>query len=219
MEENTSKSENLRERAYNTIKEMILTGKLAPGEMVNEKMLMEALGIGRTPVREAIGVLTFEKITSIVPRKGTYVSRITLEDIDNLYQVRDCFEPFIVEIATPKISKDILIWFKENFEAEASKSPEGMASVDGQFHRYIASATNNPYIVQMFEPIHFQNERLRHMSTRFLGTMEDVLSGHLVIIERMLTRDAQGAAHAMREHLAFSRKVSMSLDLGDIKLF
>lgn len=210
---------NLRDYAYLAIKDMIKTWKLAPGDIINERSLMSVLGMGRTPVHEALNALAQERLTEVIPRKGTYVTQITLADILNLYQVREFMEPQIVSIATPLVSSEILSVFRDSFSALLDQDTDELVNMDNQFHRYLAAATGNSYIVNMMENIYFQNERLRVLATRSVATSDETRHGHLALIDAMLARDPAAATQAMREHLQYAKKVALSLNIGKIKLY
>ena len=210
---------SLRDQAYQKIKEKILYGDLSQGALVDEKALQAELEIGRTPVREALNALMLENLIEVVPRKGTYVQRITLEDFISLYQVRSELEPFIVRIATPIISHEMLSAFRMRFSASEPLNSSDMAFADDNFHRYLAQSTKNNYIIRMMENIYFQDYRIRLMSTRATPDTSETNRGHLEIIDNMTAGNAADAEKAMRDHIAYSREVAMELNFRDIVYF
>jgi len=210
---------SLRDQAYQKIKEKILYGDLSQGALVDEKVLQAELEIGRTPVREALNALMLENLIEVVPRKGTYVQRITLEDFISLYQVRSELEPFIVRIATPIISHEMLSAFRMRFSASEPLNASEMAFADDNFHRYLAQSTKNNYLIRMMENIYFQDYRIRLMSTRATPDTTETNRGHLEIIDNMTSGNAADAEKAMRDHVAYSREVAMELNFRDIVYF
>ena len=219
MQTSIETQKNMRDHAYSTIKDMIKTWQLAPGEIVIEKSLTASLGLGWTPVHEALNALAQEKLTEVIPRKGTYISQITLGDVMNLYQVREFMEPQIIAIATPLASGEILNCFRDNFMESIGKLTEELVAMDNQFHRYLAIATGNSYIVNMMENIYFQNERLRYMATRSVENIDDTTRGHIALIDAMLARDAATATQIMRDHIQYAKKIALNLNIVKMKLY
>ena len=80
--------QSLADRAYYAIRELIVTLELAPGSVVSERDLMERLGVGRTPVREALRDLAREQLVEVFPRRGIFVSGVDVGDIAGLSEVR-----------------------------------------------------------------------------------------------------------------------------------
>lgn len=85
--------DSLSQVAYDQIKTMILQKDLTPGQFINEAQLQALLGLGRTPVREAVLALAQDKLVHIHPRKGIEISRPTLKDIHDIFEIRSLLEP------------------------------------------------------------------------------------------------------------------------------
>ena len=83
---------NFQSQAYESIKELILTAKLIPGQKISEKELEQRLTIGRTPIREAIIRLRREALIHVVPQSGTYISKISIKQIEEARFVRETLE-------------------------------------------------------------------------------------------------------------------------------
>src|SRR5262249_6438376 len=81
------------DQAYSRIRELIVTLELAPGSLVSERELMERLGVGRTPVREALRALARERLVEVYPRRGMFVSSVDVRDLAGLSEVRNALEP------------------------------------------------------------------------------------------------------------------------------
>ncbi|MGL5583655.1 MAG: GntR family transcriptional regulator, partial [Cetobacterium sp.] len=106
---------SLKEKAYEEIKELIISGKLKTNERIDEDLLSKSLQVSRTPVREAINKLEQEGWISIVPRKGMFVKNISIKEINDIFQVRSNLEPIILKMAFYKIDKDYLLSLKNKF--------------------------------------------------------------------------------------------------------
>src|SRR5919107_3608056 len=87
------------ERAYHDLRDRIVTLRLPPGTVLREDELMRSLGIGRTPLREAVKRLALENLVAVQPRRGTFVSAVEAADIANISEVRAELEGFAAELA------------------------------------------------------------------------------------------------------------------------
>ena len=85
---------NLKTLAYNKIRQKIVTCEYAPGTFLNEETLTEALGLSRTPIRDALSRLEQEGLITILPKKGLMVSGITEEDVHSMFEMRLLVEPY-----------------------------------------------------------------------------------------------------------------------------
>lgn len=96
------------EIVYEIIKKEIIDATRKPGDIFNEKEFAANMGISRTPVREAVLRLSNEGLLVVMPRRGTFVSHISMADVRDMYQVRKILEPQIASIAAQKCDKDIV---------------------------------------------------------------------------------------------------------------
>ncbi|MGD2186046.1 MAG: GntR family transcriptional regulator, partial [Desulfobacterales bacterium] len=103
-----SRSKSLKEQAYDKLKELIITGALEPGTLHNEKRLAEALGVSRTPVREALLELSREGMVAFVPGKGVEIFRFTTQQVREVFEIRRIIEGYIIKkIASRLTDADI----------------------------------------------------------------------------------------------------------------
>ena len=89
----SEKKDSLKERAYRIIKDKIIRCEYMPGDFLNEKSLIEEIGASRTPIREALNKIEQENLVKIIPKRGVVVSEITMKDISEIFQVRECVSP------------------------------------------------------------------------------------------------------------------------------
>ena len=98
----------LRDVVFNTLRRAILKGELKPGERLMEIQLAQRLGVSRTPVREAIRKLELEGLVNMMPRRGAVVAEITLQDLEDVLEVRAVLEELAVQKACENITEDQL---------------------------------------------------------------------------------------------------------------
>ena len=111
-----SRAKSLKEQAYEKLKELIITGALEPGELHNEKRLAEALGVSRTPVREALLELSRESMVAFVPGKGVEICKFTTEQVREVFEIRRIIEGYIIKKIATNSSMPTT---KKTFETEA----------------------------------------------------------------------------------------------------
>ena len=90
---------SLSERAYHQIRHMIVRLELAPGDVIREDGLQARLGLGRTPIREALQRLVRDQFVVVLPRRGMYVANVDLADLGLLYETRSTLEPYAMRLA------------------------------------------------------------------------------------------------------------------------
>ena len=90
---------SLSEQAFQAIRQMIVTLELAPGAVVRDDLLQQQLGLGRTPIREALQRLVRDQFVTIIPRRGMYVSNIDVSELSTLYETRAILEPYVMRLA------------------------------------------------------------------------------------------------------------------------
>ena len=96
----------LRDIVFEALREAIIAGQLRPGERLMEVQIADELGVSRTPVREAIRKLELEGFVIMVPRKGAYVSDISIKDITDVFEIRRALEGLAVELAARRMTED-----------------------------------------------------------------------------------------------------------------
>lgn len=196
---------NLKEKAYYLIKDMIVHGEFKPNEHIEEKVLADLIHMSKTPIREAINTLEQEGWVEIVPRKGIFVSDITLKDIKDIFQVRERFEPLILDLAMGNLEREKLEGFKEVFLEEGHTQKE-LDKVDHEFHHYILQACNNKHIIKMMENIYEHNQRLRFLTEKSQERREDTISEHIDILDALLAGDIEGAREGTLIHIVNSQQ-------------
>lgn len=141
---------SLAERAYKELEELIVTGALAPSAVLSESVLARRLGIGRTPIREALQRLVAEGLVLVLPRRGILVADISVQTHLKLLEVRRPLDQLMAKFATARSSERE----KEQFRAvaaemdKASKEKDGMAFIrlDRKLNALISAAADNDFL-------------------------------------------------------------------------
>jgi DNA-binding GntR family transcriptional regulator len=205
---------SLKERAYKTIKQNIISCKFPPGSLLNEKDLVAEIGVSRTPIREALNRLEQEKLVTIVPQRGSFVTEITPQIIKDVYQVREMLEPCLVSRVTPLVTAEDLKGFRERFSRLVHGDYEAAMAVDDDFHNFIVKASGNDYLINLMENLYVQNERIRAIMIRMPQRLGATVDEHQAVIEAMLAGDGVRAGEAMRSHIISAMRLAFKFITG-----
>lgn len=197
---------NLKEKAYDVLKDRIINGVYSPGQMLNEREIIEELNISRTPFREAVNALGKESLVNIYPRRGMFVAEITVKDVADIYSIRKVLEPFAVRLAYGNIPDEVLLDLKERMLDVNKTNYDQSIREDEDLHGIILRYADNAYLSRMMENLYEHNKRVRVLSTRSEDVVEVTINQHLVILEAMLAGDVEKAAEEMERHIESSRE-------------
>ncbi|MGL4642513.1 MAG: GntR family transcriptional regulator [Cetobacterium sp.] len=197
---------SLKEKAYEEIKELIISGKLKTNERIDEDFLSKSLQVSRTPVREAINKLEQEGWISIVPRKGMFVKNISIKEINDIFQVRSNLEPIILKMAFFKIDKNYLLGLKNKFlefsskEILTSEEKQSLDNLDNELHIFILKNCANDYIIKMMENVYEHNMRIRNLSPQPPIRRFEAIKEHMNIIDFILNDNLDAAIEELKNH-------------------
>ena len=199
-----------KEAAYVAIKRKILSGRARPGEWLAENAEAEALGIGRTPVREALIELEHENLVIIAPRKGVLVAPISVEDIRDVYEMREVLDCLAVRLAVGRVPEDELSSFEDLFREllnHPSYEPaEDLLEVDRAFHDLVLRCSGNRWLMDIAGLLLDRSQLIRVISHKHLGRMEESWHEHLSLIEAIRGNDTAAAERWALVHVANARE-------------
>lgn len=199
---------------HEIMKESILGGKYKPGDRLNETELAESLGVSRSPIREAIQRLAMERLVELVPRRGVFVAKLTLEMVEELFELREVLEIKSAELAAIRITEDelnklskLLVDTSEAIQRKQYRQyPWNL-----DFHKQIANCTRNRYLEEKIYDINAHLLLLRQKSSAEIGRAAKAFQEHNKIFEALKKRDANLANQLMKEHIHLSKKNVISL--------
>ncbi len=196
----TGQYKSLAERAYHQIEEMIVTLQLKPGTVLSEQQLAEELSVGRSPVREAIQRLAYEKLVVVLPRRGILVSDINLRSHRKLLLVRREVERLMVRLACNAASDEQVAGFRKfakDFQGHAKDNDvRGFVRTDATFNELLAESVDNEFTRNAVQ-------LTRGLSRRFwfkfyrVADLKKCATLHAVLAKAIAERNADGAGHAL----------------------
>ena len=210
----SSDNASLAEQAYRLLEEQLVTLKLAPGELISEKDLMDKAGIGRTPVREAIQRLSVEGLLQVLPRKGLMVTPLRRSDLSQIIEARRVLERLLVVKAAERATPDqraALETLASHIEA-ADKDLEVFFRLDQHLNELLESACRNRFLVNALTAMHSQCRRLWYLHR---GRMNLPRSAQLHggLARAVAGGDGAGAIRALDEIIAILEALVDGLDV------
>ena len=152
---------------YNELKRKIVTLELEPGAILDVRRLEKELGIGRTPIREAILQLKADNLVESQPNKPIYIKEFTLKMVRDLFEAYIPIKKYIASLAAQRITPDMLDLVEQAFEAHKTaiqaKDHWRIHSCNREFHQLIARTTDNQYLIFIHEQYSNQIERLEYL--------------------------------------------------------
>jgi DNA-binding GntR family transcriptional regulator len=195
----------LRDVVFNTLRQAILRGELAPGERLMEIQLAERLGVSRTPIREAIRKLELEGLVLMIPRKGAEVAKISEKSLRDVLEVRRSLEELAIELACERITKEGIgeLEAAQTAFCEALKTNDTMemAETDEHYHDIIYNATGNTRLVQILNNLREQMYRYRLEYIKDASKRQNLVIEHDHIIRAIKERRIDEARTAIRNHI------------------
>ena len=193
-------SDTLTDRAYQQLEEMIVTLRLEPGQVLSEAQLAEDLGIGRTPVREALQRLASEGLVNVLPRRGVLVSEINLSRQLLLLELRREVERLCARKAAQRATADERDGFRalaDDLAAVAdNRDDAGFMRLDLQFNRALVQAGRNEFAERAMRRIQGLSRRFWFQHYREVLDLERCARLHADVARAIAQGDADGAATA-----------------------
>ena len=200
-----SRAKSLKEQAFDKLKELIITGALEPGELQNEKRLAEALGVSRTPVREALLELSREGMVVFVPGKGVEVCKLTTRQVREVFEIRRIIEGYVIKKITTRLTEGDLKKIDRNISnlEKMLRRTDRLAFIeyDKQFHLYLASKIGNQQIESILDNLRDQMHLMGIRAVEDDSRMKQVIEEHRAIFTGLKERNPLKAFNAMISHL------------------
>ena len=200
-EQNLSKS--LKQVAYETLKQKIVSCEILPGSTLTEDMLCEMLNASRTPVRDAVSRLEQEHLVSIKPKKGIRVNRVSMNSIRELFEVRCLLEPAAVLEDGNRIPDEVYARYTQLFRRQNLPAEEYFR-VDDEFHQMFITASDNRYFQSVYAMIADQVQRYRVLTAN-RPRDEIAQEEHYEIAASCIRGEWGTASRLMLEHIENSK--------------
>lgn len=210
----------LSEQVYHVVRGLIVSGRMRPGEAVNEAALAARLGVSRTPVREAIKRISDEGLIDVFAQNGTFIAPISRKALEEAYVIRTALETESASRAAGHLTAAFSEAFADNIAAHELAIGRGhfgeAIRLDDAFHRMIAEVNGLHMLWRAVDISKAQMDRGRHLAIPEPGLGAVTISQHRQILDAMQAGNSQQAAHHMREHLATSLRNTLEIAADSI---
>lgn len=205
----------LQDKAYDSIRKMIVSGILAMGEIVTEGYLVSLLGMSRTPVRSALHRLEQDGLVRIFPKQGIYIPELSVSQIREMYDLRIALETFAVRRLTQNALPERLNTLHNILNCQREQLDRADTSVfmihDSRFHLSIVEFLENHELMSVF---HKNEDKLlmfgREIFKRDIRRLQLSYQEHVCILTAVEKGDEQTAVQKMEEHLLRGRAVLLN---------
>jgi DNA-binding GntR family transcriptional regulator len=204
--------ELLADRAYADLRDRIVTLRIAPGAPIDEDVLGGELGIGRTPVREAIKRLALENLVTVFPRRGTFASEINITDLADISDVRMQLEGHAAYRAaqrlTPAQRQELQELLADLNRTQGSDDTEALMALDARVHRFIHRGAGNSFLEETLGRYFNLSLRIWYLVLDRLPHLFARVHEHGAMLEAIAAGDPERARAIVAEHIeTFEREI------------
>ena len=203
---------SLHEELTEALRELIVSGELRPGHKVPEKDLCELYGVSRTPLREALKVLATDGLVNLEPNRGAWVSRITVEELDELFPVMGALEALAGELACKNITDaeiaQVQALHDRMFQHYNARELEEYFKLNQQIHETILAGARNATLTVQYRTLAARVRRGRYMANITPERWDQAMKEHEDILASLRARDGARLSVILRAHL---EKTSITL--------
>jgi len=196
---------NMKNYIYNTLKENILYFNLKPGKKLKKSDLIKEFNVSRTPIREAFAKLAEENLINIYPQRGSFVSLIDFNSVENFKFVRESLEISNIKKTCEMVTQKDLFELQTNIEMQEMclKRDDHICfyKYDNEFHKTLFSCSERADIWRIINKSSMDLNRMRILSLKSNFNRPDVLSDHKEILEAVKTKHVKNSEKAMKDHM------------------
>lgn len=196
---------NTSDSVATAVRHMIVDGELTAGERINEVHLSQQLGVSRTPLREALALLAHEGALETIPRIGHFVRPLTVDEIEQLYQIRPLLDPEALRLAGLPAKEKIGRLRDLNESIAAAKEPDEVIGADDEWHIELISDCPNKILVDLIKQFIRRTHRYEVALMRERKHVVTATTNHRSILAALKRRDLDAACSALRVNLESGR--------------
>lgn len=193
------------EIVYEKLKEMILDHRLDATNALNERELSVLFDSSRTPVREAINRLANQGLLTVIPGRGTFIRRVSVEDVIEIYNIKQALDCLAISLAMEKFSGDDInkleIMLAEMEKLAVEESAEEFFKLDIAFHKIITERTGSARLMEMLERLDEQIVAFIISSVRSKERMDLSIKEHKILLTAINEKDIEKAQNSIRNHM------------------
>lgn len=206
----------LAEQAYVRLREEIIRGELAPGALVREEDVAARFDVGRTPIREALQRLRHDGYLTILPRRGTLVSEISITDLAAIYEVRARLESWSARLAAERANEQDRRQAQEliqELQAHVGREDyESLLATDRRIHRFVYQCAKNSFLAETLDHYHNLSLRILHVAMKrypaLTPRLDEVVQEQQTVLDAIVRGDGDTAERVAIDHIrGFERHI------------
>ncbi len=205
----------LSDKAYHLLRHKIITLQLPPKTPIDEQVLMQDLQVGRTPIREALQRLAAEGLIFLAPRRGMFVSEISITDLQKIFELRMVLEGFCARLAAQRATKEQIAALEEvvaALEQVSDDDTDALMAIDESFHYLLYETADNEYLADTLRRLHAMSHRIWYLVLDRLGSVRGAMEQHIGIIQAIKERQPERAELLLQQHIAeFHQQIKAAL--------
>ena len=194
----------ISEEVADILRENIIAGNINPGEKVNEYQVAKLLNISRPPIREAFRLLIAEGLITLVPRKGAFVSKLSIQEVKEIYEMKSMMESFAVRLAIPLLDEKEVSKLDSinNLMEERIKQNnfKAILRLNIEFHRKMINMSKNEKLIRFYESIVLPIRRYQRVGLSAPTSWETSFKEHRNIVKAIKSKNIELAERLCREH-------------------
>lgn len=206
---------SLHDEVVERLRDMIVGGLLEEGERLREKKLCERFGISRTPLREALKVLTSEGLLELLPNRGARVTRLSLSDLEDMFEVMSALECLAGELSCKHITDEEVEAIRQLHDTMLRYYRRNdflnMFKIDQEIHKSIVAASRNETLQGVYESLAGRMRRARFKGARRDAGQQALMDDHIEMVEALSERNGALLGQIMRRHI--QRKGAIARDV------
>jgi DNA-binding GntR family transcriptional regulator len=194
--------------ALDNIRRRILTGEYRPGQKINESEIAINLGVSRSPVREAFRVLERDGLITTLPRKGSYITDISLKDLEELFQIRKLLECYALDGIKKRARKfpNEVQYMTEELDRNLLKKHDPFSVISG-FHYTLVELSNNARLIELYKILSVSLRRYWLIYHSKKGQKDVSLEHHQGIVNNFKQGDFAGTKRLLRKHIQYVKGI------------
>lgn len=206
MKNTLIRSENLDQKAYLIIKDMIENRELQPGQKIPQEKLAADLGISRTPLISALKFLEQQKLVVSKPRRGFFVRLFSLEEMVSIFEIREVLEGLSARRAAQSITNAQITQLRKIFQTFQNQKDINnylaYSRADRQFHNFISEISSREFLSSILQTFNIVSLAYLYPTREgLIRSPNETIKEHIAIIEAICDHNPQAAERTMRKHL------------------
>jgi len=196
-------SRTVRSSLVENLRDAILLGEFVPGQNLRLEEIAKRFDVSTTPVREALSDLADEGLVTIFPHRGANVTRLSPEDLQDIYEIRATLEAMAARLAVPRMTEAILTSLRSIVEQIDSHPGElvTLVKLNHDFHLTLYSASGRNHLCELTKILRYRTQHYLHAYISDLGGMPQAQIEHRVILDACKRGDADQAATVIYDHV------------------